>query len=625
MVPDAMVLVDQGGVIRLVNDAAVEMFGHARDQFVGRTLDLLMPPATVERHAEHVRAFIASPRRRMMGKFRPLTARRRDGVELPVEIALNQVTVGTEELAAATIRDVTSQRASERSAVERETQLRSIIEMARVGTWALDLEAGSAELSESFLALLGLRSGVSSDELLARVHPDDVAVWRETKLNAERAGGPVRAQLRLLHSDGSWRTMDTRCSIRRAPGEAAKLVGLSIDITERLRVEALERDARDRLVTAERMATVGLLAAGLAHEINNPLTAVLSNLFVAMDELARHQGGDATGQRLDCAGLLEALGDARESAVRVRDIVRDLKIFSRHDEVGNTAIDVRRVVESSLRMARNEIRHRAQLVTRFDEVPPVDATEARLGQVVLNLLLNAAQAIPPGNANANEIQVSVGPRAPERVVIEVRDSGPGIPKEHFGRLFTPFFTTKPKGEGTGLGLSICHRIVTDLHGQMEAENAPDRGAVFRIVLPAAAGAVAQDAMPFSRATPRPVRRGRVLVVDDDATVARSTRRALEALHDVTVATSAADALAALSASEDFDVILCDVMMPEVGGLSCFRELTRLSPALAERVVFVTGGAFTEEARLFLAHTRNRVIEKPFRPADLRSLVNQMVR
>jgi PAS domain S-box-containing protein len=397
--------------------------------------------------------------------------------------------------------------------------------------------------------------------------------------------------------------------------EREKLV-LSVgrDVTEQTRAQA-------QLMVADRMASIGTLAAGVAHEINNPLAAVTANLDLALQELADLDARAAAGLTLNVDELRAEIRDAREAAEQVRDIVRDIKTFSRAEDEKTGPVDVHRVIDSSLRMAWNEIRHRARLTKDFGDVPLVMANESRLGQVFLNLIVNAAQAIPEGQADANEIRVRTRLEADrKRVAVEVTDTGPGIPPEVRRRLFTPFFTTKPVGVGTGLGLAICHRIVSGLGGEISVSNGHGCGVTFRVAIPVANVTRAEPSPPsVARAAER---RGRVLVVDDERLVGVALRRMLCREHDVEVVTSAADALARLLQGPPFDVILCDLMMPVTTGMDLHAELVRSAPDQAERIVFLTGGAFTPRARAFLDGVPNSRLEKPFTMHTLRELVNE---
>jgi CheY-like chemotaxis protein len=210
------------------------------------------------------------------------------------------------------------------------------------------------------------------------------------------------------------------------------------------------------------------------------------------------------------------------------------------------------------------------------------------------------------------------------VTIEVRDSGGGISPEVAGRIFDPFFTTKPPGVGTGLGLSICHSIVTALDGEISVDSAAGRGTTFRVTLPVAdlsAALPARAAAPQAQASGR---RGKVLVIDDEPLIGAAVRRALTAEHDVLALSNSHEALDRLRGGERYDVILCDLMMPALTGMDIHDELSKLAPAQADRMVFITGGAFTTRAQTFLAEVQNPRIEKPFDLHALRALVHQAI-
>jgi CheY-like chemotaxis protein len=206
------------------------------------------------------------------------------------------------------------------------------------------------------------------------------------------------------------------------------------------------------------------------------------------------------------------------------------------------------------------------------------------------------------------------------VVIEVRDTGVGIPEENLERVFEPFFTTKPVGVGTGLGLSICHGIVSGFGGRMSVESRVSQGSTFRVILPAAAGARPAEPATQASVEPAPGRRGRILVVDDEPMIGVAIRRTLQREHEVVTTTSAREAQARLRDGEHFDLILCDVMMPEMSGVDLHQELSSQAPQLAERMVFLTGGAFTPNARAFLSQVKNPRVDKPFSAEELRALV-----
>jgi signal transduction histidine kinase len=397
-------------------------------------------------------------------------------------------------------------------------------------------------------------------------------------------------------------------------------------------VRAERRRIQEQLLISDRMASVGTLAAGVAHEINNPLAVVLGNLQSMSKDVQQIARGleslqDSAGTmsttriaRLQstAAALADALRDADEAGERVRTIVRDLRVFSRSEGEIREAVDVHGVLESSLRMARNEIRHRATVVRRFGDVPRVYANEARLGQVFLNVIVNAAQAIPEGKANENTIVIATR-RLAEMVAVEITDTGGGIAPDLLPRIFDVFYTTKALGVGTGLGLAICDRIVTAMNGRIEAESRLGSGTTIRVVLPRArtGRTLGVPILPSPLDEPPPPRS--VLAIEDEPAVGRTIQRLLIP-HRVIVVTRAREALARIAAGERFDVILCDVMMPELTGMDFHALLREARPDLADQIIFLSGGAFTPRAREFFERVPNPRIDKPIDAAKLRSLV-----
>jgi two-component system NtrC family sensor kinase len=322
--------------------------------------------------------------------------------------------------------------------------------------------------------------------------------WRELLQGAERIGrGDFTTELQVTGQDEhsmlarAFNRMATelRDTVRekerlaKAEAEASeremRRYNALLEETVRRRTAELE-EANSQLLFADRLVTVGQLAAGVGHEINNPLAFILSNISYAREELARMPGAPSTEERQE---LLAALSEAHEGAERVRLLVQDLRMLSRADDAANEPVDLGAVLRSASKMAAHEIRHRARLVMQSDGLPLVRGNAARLCQVFLNLLINAAHAIPSGQVDRNEIKLIAREHPNDRVVVEVSDSGCGIPPENLERIFRPFFTTKPAGVGSGLGLSVCQRIITAHGGDITVESVVGRGTTFRILLP----------------------------------------------------------------------------------------------------------------------------------------------
>jgi signal transduction histidine kinase len=393
-------------------------------------------------------------------------------------------------------------------------------------------------------------------------------------------------------------------------------------------LRAEKKKIHEQLVISERMASVGLLAASVAHEINNPLAILVSNLEFASEQvdglLAGTSGGSVSGLLTERLRALAApLRDAHEAAERVRLIARDLKVFSRSDGADSRGpVDIHSMLESAIRMASNEIRHRARLTRDYTEVAAVNGNESRLGQVFLNLIVNAAQAIPEGNAANNEIRIVTRMEGLDRVAIEFHDTGSGIAADAIPHIFDAFFTTKAATAGTGLGLAICRRIVTEHHGEISVKSRAGSSTVFRIVLSAANQQASVPPAPLVKTLAQ--RSGRVLVVDDEQMLCSAIERILGADHYVTTVTSARDALGRLGGGERFDLILCDLMMPEMTGMDLYDELRQSIPDQADKLMFMSGGTFTDNARAFLARSSSEMIDKPFKGAGLRQAVHRFL-
>lgn len=418
-----------------------------------------------------------------------------------------------------------------------------------------------------------------------------------------------------------------------------EVVGRGADVGGERQILSMIRDLSERselqanLLQADRMAAVGTLAAGVAHEINNPLAYAIANLDVLARRLpttidrVRYSAQTVDAEHApdlqkienDLIDAAEMLAVAREGVDRVRSIVRDLRTFSRADDVAVGPIDVREVLDSSIGIALHEIRHRAQMKRDYGDVPRVEINESRLGQVFLNLLVNAAQAIPQGRAEAHTIRVRTWTDERKRAVIEVADDGVGIPGHLLGKVFDPFMTTKPVGEGTGLGLFVSRSIVKAAGGEITVESELGRGTRVRLFLPAASPRAEQELLPPSSGL-APVPRARILVVDDEPALGPAVRSLFAGEHDVIVAVSGREALARLLDDPDFDVVLCDLMMPDLTGMDLFEEIKATRPELAERFVFMTGGALTGRVEEFFQRYPNRCIQKPFDLTELRSLV-----
>jgi PAS domain S-box-containing protein len=505
--------------------------------------------------------------------------------------------------------DITREAEAEEARRRTEERLRNVVGNAPIVLFALDRDARITFVDGHGLQRLGMRPedflGKSAFEAYANA--ESAVSWIRRALAGESV-----SYMAELPPDAVYETH--LAPLRDESGEVAGVIGVSTDVTDRHRMQI-------QLARAERLASVGLLAAGVAHEVNNPLSFVIGNLELIAAEIAKKLG-ETAGEALQAM-----VRDAQLGAARVRTIVRDLKTLSRVQEQRVASLDVRVPLEAAIAMARNEIRHRARLVVDLQPVPSVAADEGRLAQVFLNLLVNAAHAIPEGATERNEVRVATRPHEDGGACIEVADTGTGIAPEHVARIFDPFFTTKDLGAGTGLGLSICHGVVTDLGGRIDVDSVPGRGSTFRVVLPAAGSQPETADSKVVRVAPAATRRRRptVLVVDDEPLLLKLVSSLLAEDHDVTCETRAEAALSRIRSGERFDAIVCDLMMPQLSGMDLHETLREIAPRQAEAMLFLTGGAFTPRARAFLERVSNVTIEKPFDSEALKDGVRRLVR
>jgi PAS domain S-box-containing protein len=386
------------------------------------------------------------------------------------------------------------------------------------------------------------------------------------------------------------------------------------DVSELKRLQA-------QLAQTDRLATMGTLAAGVAHEINNPLTYILYNLESLAEELPLLAQGSEPGKFDDTLGQLnEALDGVR----RISNIARSLGTLSRIEHADATPVDVNECVERAITTAFSEIRFRARLVRELGRVPAVLASEGKLAQIFLNLLINAAHSIDEGNMERNEIRVRTSIDHGQ-VLVEIGDTGRGIAPADSDRVYESFFTTKEAGSGSGLGLTICKGIVAEFGGEIGFTSEIGVGTQFSVRLPAVPAGWVTESVAAPAAPVPDALRGHILIVDDEPSVLAAMARILGRQHAVVTASSATEAQELIQNGGQFDAVFCDLMMPERSGMEFHAWLVERQPALAERLVFVTGGAFTPGSAEYLAGTRNRRLEKPFNVKAMQSAANELVR
>lgn len=410
---------------------------------------------------------------------------------------------------------------------------------------------------------------------------------RELVASPENLNGPEISYAVTLtpHSDSELKT---------------KFLLLIDDVTEGV-------DREDRMIANSRLVSVGEMAAGVAHELNNPLTAVLG-----FSQLAMRQATDDTLKR-----DLESIADEAERAGRIVD---NLLTFARSSDTtpGSNVLNITDSLQKILNLREYECRvNNIEVVTYFDSDTPLTLADThRMEQVFMNLIGNSIHAI---GEHAVHGTITVGVVFDRGMIrVSVTDDGPGISQADQRKVFIPFFTTKPVGKGTGLGLSICKGIVEDHGGAIRVDSAVGRGTTFVVEIPIIdVPELAQTPSPSEPAQPNSYVKLKVLAVDDERSVTMLLNRALTAQgHDVDTANDGAEALRKIFLSE-FDAILLDVRMPGLGGSEVFRSIEVLRPDLADRVLFITGDTVSPDTRAFLEQTRVEVLHKPFSLEELR--------
>lgn len=484
--------------------------------------------------------------------------------------------------------------------------------------WVIDVER--ADLIWANRSALVLFAASTLEELLAREQMVGANTFLISELRGLVPGARLESEFRVRQPSFDLMVTCTFTGIEGESGQRLALVEAHADRNAPTSLRAPELE--QRLQSRDRMASIGSLTAGVVHGINNPLSYVIANLEYIKRLLAPGAG------RLDASAVAElgdVLDDSLDGAERVRRIVSDLGNFSGPADARVLAVDLQRATERALSVAANEIRHRARVVKEYSSIPLALGTEAKLVQVILNVLINAAHSMEVGAVERNAITVRTRLDARERPTLEIEDTGCGIAKENLSRVFDPFFTTKPVGVGTGLGLSIAQRILRDLDGEIHLESVHGSGTRVLLTLPAAPAATAtlpvlESVPPFSSDRFR----ARVLVIDDEPAILRAFRRVLSN-HEVVAAGSGSEAMAKLSDGRRFDAIFCDVMMPEMSGVEVYRRIRECYPGQERKLVFMTGGAFAELAAHFIESVDNPKLKKPFTGSSVRALVAAVMR
>ena len=422
-----------------------------------------------------------------------------------------------------------------------------------------------------------MRDGAVTDYLLRLRRADDEPIWVE--VNAHLAGPNHTRQ--------------------------ARIAALLRDVSERRKMEDHGRGVYHELMQYEKLAALGQTVSGVAHELNNPLATILT-----WSERLAGRALDALARR----GVSIILSESERAA----KIVRNLLTFSRKHHTTRGMVDLNQVVRETLALRTYD--QRASNVTTIDALatglPQVFADAHQLKQVLLNLLINAEQAMLSASGRGTLIVRTWHEAADGYVILEINDDGPGIPDDVRPRIFDPFFTTKSAGTGTGLGLTVASRIVEDHGGELRMESTPGQGASFYVRLPTGAGRPRSRPSSAPQTRPAPGRGAPVLLVENEPALAEAVSDALAEAGFLV--DRAADGRAALERvrTRTYDLVICDLKMPRLDGRAFHRAVAGSVPGLSRRIVFVTGDVVAPDAEAFLEDSGCRWLRKPYRLADL---------
>lgn len=500
--------------------------------------------------------------------------------------------------------------------VDPRRRLELAIDGAKLGTWTFDMKEGVGWYSPRSKEMMGLApdATINGRTVKAFLHPDD---W-ENVAKPYFSGFPhdrLEVEYRIVRPDGSIRWIYALGAAERGAEGAAHIVhGIHLDITDRKQAELDLARSLEALHQSEKLAALGSLLAGVSHELNNPLAAIVGQAEMLLEDSA--------------GGPLEARARKISSAAeRCARIVRTFLAMARQREPQRSLVDANDLVAAALDLTEYGLRT-AGVSVHLDPCPglaPVQGDRDQLHQVLVNLIINAQQAMEKGEAFEKTLAIRTA-RQGQKVVIDVCDTGPGIATDVRHRIFEPFFTTKKHGleSGTGIGLSFSQAIV-EAHGGRLSVEPSERGAHLRIELPAAEGSDAAVAV-CDECPPPPLtgQRRRVLLVEDEADVAETLRELIEREgFEVTVAADGTEAFYALDQA-DFDILFSDLRMPRLNGPELFRRIQEIRPQLAARTAFVTGDTIGDSMGEFLRTCGRPVLEKPFTKAGIRATLAALV-
>ena len=607
---DSIITMNDRGEILEFNQAAERTFGYRRQDVLGRVVsDVIVPPHLREAHDSGVARFQLSPDRRLLGRRIEVEAMRADGGTFSAEIAMADVLLHGQRVFTAYVRDISERQRMEHALRDSEQRFRSIAETHPVPVVIVRIADGMVVYaSPSARALFGL-----SDYLGVRAVDFYISEDERDRIVGliDRLGSVENLETSLRRADGT--LFPASLTSRRIlwEGEPAVVTGV-LDLTEPKRAQAEIARQREALVHSEKLTALGSLLAGVAHELNNPLSVVVGQAAM-LQELC------------DDAALAGRAEKIRRAAERCARIVKTFLAMARRRPPEVSAIDLNAVIEASIDLVAYNLRT-TDVTLSLElgaQLPTIMADADQLNQVVTNLVVNAQQALLD-RPTPRRLSITTRFDADrDEVVMTIADNGPGVPADIRPRIFEPFFTTKPTGVGTGVGLSMCQGVVESHGGRISIEDTPGGGATFVVAFPSRAAVVAAKNAAAERA-PAPAEGGRILVVDDEPEMAQMLAEILERVgHSVQTAGDGQQALDRL-ADDKFDLILSDLRMPVLDGPGFYQAVAKRHPELLRRLMFITGDTLAPHVTAFLSQTPVNCIEKPLNPKAVQEAVERVL-
>jgi PAS domain S-box-containing protein len=604
--PDTRQIVD-------VNPYLVEFLGYTFEEFIGKELyeiGMLKDEATSKLAFQHLleNGYV---------RYEDMPLRAKDGRKLAVEFVSNVYMEGDRQVIQCNIRDISARKHSEAALRESEERLKLVARTVSDVIWDWNIQTDRLWWSDGFMTTFGYENSdlePGRESWKCRVHPNDVDRIVSEVADALETGADFwTSEYRFRRRDGAFASvLDKGYIVRDASGAASRMVGGIRDLTD-------QRNAEVQTARARRMESIGTLAGGIAHDLNNVLTPVMMSI-----ELLKGGSGDEPGRR----AILDAI---QVSCRRGADLVRQVLTFARGVEGQRVQVLLRSQIEELKKLIGESFPSNITIVTRAPEdLWQMTGDPVQIQQVMLNLAVNARDAMPNGgtltitaenvNLDPKDLGRSRQSSAGRQILLKVSDTGTGIKQADHEHIFEPFFTTKKIGEGTGFGLAIVHTIIEGHGGFVIVESEVGQGTTFKIWLPAdPLHRTVESLPPYQSAMPRG--NGElVLVVDDEFTIRTITERNLESFgYCVITATNGAEAVAIYSKrSNEIELVITDMMMPVMGGAAAVREIRRINPRA--KLIVVSGLDVDEELKASV----NGFIAKPFSAPELAQMVHDVL-